>query len=215
MKVHDKVTASFQYLFLASKVFESSQQSLQKLSVFTSRSRSSNELLKVHNKSHRESQHNHKLSVFISHRSQNGLKVHKKVTWSCQYSFLDSQEVIQNSREGASSLTQKLSHVTTQYQSVYIKIFFVCPRKCLDYSWLDELPNPIILSKTQNKVSIHALFLLGKQQIHGLIEISFDRFSSFYLLSAVANFDEPAILKYLMHDNYFFHETSQIYSWRY
>ena len=160
MKVHDKVTASFQYLFLASKVFESSQQSLQKLSVFTSRSRSSNELLKVHNKSHRESQHNHKLSVFISHRSQHGLKVHKKVTWSCQYSFLDSQEVIQNSREGASSLTQKSSHVTTQYQSVYIKIFFVCPRKCLDYSWLDELPNPIILSKMQNKVSIHALFLL-------------------------------------------------------
>ena len=208
MKVHDKVTSSFQYLFLASKVFESSQQSLQKLSVFTSRSRSSNKLLKVHNKS----QHNHKLSVFISHRSQHGLKVHKKVTWSCQYSFLDSQEVIQNSREGASSLTQKLSHVTTQYQSVYIKIFFVCPRKCLDYSWLDELPNPIILSKTQNKVSIHALFLLGISQIHGLmaIEISFDRFSSFsfHLLSAVANFDESAIFKYLMHHNYFFHETS-------
>ena len=84
----------------------------------------------------------HIVSIFLQVKAML-LLVNKKVTWRCQYLFLDSQEVIQNSRVSWSQFnTQIIPHykntfkvwsAINQYQSIfctnklYIKIFYVCP----------------------------------------------------------------------------------------
>ena len=112
----------------------------------------------------------------------------KKFIWSCQYLFVDSQQVIKSSSYskftrtlGASRTppqfsrmlfnTQIIPHYKNtfsvrrsinQYQSIFCannltpkSSLFV--QENVRLQWLNEYPNLIILSKRQNKVSIHAL----------------------------------------------------------
>ena len=185
LKVHDKVNTSFSLFISNSKVFESSWEGHHKFWVFTSLS--SNKLLKVHNIATANWQY-----LFLAGHSKL-FQIHENVgvpRTPPQFSrMLFNTQIIPHYKNTFSvrrSINQSIfcTNNYRQKSSLFVQ-------ENVRWQWLNEYPNLIILSKRQNKVSIHALFLYSKSMVLMAIEISFGRFSSFLpiLFSSCLDFE--------------------------